>query len=114
MRLLMLESTCVVRCSSKGRPFISSQVIRFLAVLQQQLSLIPAGLARTQGNIRPKSGVPLCWLRGPQPGLVAGQVHSKVAAQRGAVRTGGRGRATPVHWGRAGVMGLGGQCPEVW
>jgi hypothetical protein len=87
LRLLLLESIWVVRCSSNGRPFTSSQVTsRFLAELQQQLK---QDWARTQGDIRLNSGVPLSWLQGPQPGPVASQVHCQVAAQRGAVHAGG-------------------------
>lgn len=67
LRLLMLESIWAVRCSSQGKPFGSRQIIsRFMAVLQQQLK---QDWARTQGDIRLNSGVPLSWLRGRSPVL---------------------------------------------
>ena len=65
MRLLMLESIWSVRCRSNGKPYASRQVIsRFLAALQQQLK---HDWARTQGDIRINSGVPLSWLKGRNP-----------------------------------------------
>ena len=65
MRLLMLESIWSVRCRSNGKPYASRQVIsKFLAALQQQLK---HDWARTQGDIRINSGVPLSWLKGRNP-----------------------------------------------
>ena len=62
LRLLMLQSIWLVRCKSSGRPYTSdSIIIRFLAALQQQLK---QAWARTQGDIRINSGVPLNW---PKP-----------------------------------------------
>ena len=75
LRLLLLESIWVVRCSSNGRPFTSSQVTsRFLAELQQQLK---QDWARTQGDIRLNSGVPLSWLRGRSPVLSPAKFTAK-------------------------------------
>ena len=75
LRLLVLESIWVVRCSSKGGPFTSSQVIsRFMAVLQQQLK---QDWARTQGDIRLNSGVPLSWLKGRSPVLSPAKFAAK-------------------------------------
>ena len=55
LRLLMLESLWVVRCTSDGRPFSSASVVsRFRAALQQQLT---QDWLRTQGDIRLNSGV---------------------------------------------------------
>ena len=57
----------VVRCASEGKPYGSSGVIsRFRAALQQQLK---QDWARSQGDIRLDSGVPLSWLRGRSPVL---------------------------------------------
>lgn len=65
LRLLMLESIWVVRCAAQGQPYTAQQVIfRFVAALQQQLK---QDWARTQGDIRVNSGVPLSWLRGRNP-----------------------------------------------
>jgi hypothetical protein len=65
LRLLMLESIWAVRCGSGGKPYSSAQIVgRFLAVLQQQLQ---HDWARTQGDIRVDSGVPVSWLRGRSP-----------------------------------------------
>ena len=65
LRLLMLESIWVVRCEAEGHPYSSAQVVaRFRAALQQQLQ---QDWARTQGDIRVDSGVPLSWLRGRSP-----------------------------------------------
>ena len=67
LRLLMLESIWVVRCAAQGQPYTAQQVIfRFVAALQQQLK---QDWARTQGDIRVNSGVPLSWLRGRNPTL---------------------------------------------
>jgi hypothetical protein len=67
LRLLLLESIWVVRCASEGKPYGSSGVIsRFRAALQQQLK---QDWARSQGDIRLDSGVPLSWLRGRSPVL---------------------------------------------
>src|SRR5512147_570156 len=69
LRLLMLESVWTVRCESSGKPYSSAQVVgRFLAVLQQQMR---HDWARTQGDIRINSGVPLSWLRGRNPVMSA-------------------------------------------
>src|SRR5512147_2817392 len=72
LRLLMLESVCscwTVRCESSGKPYSSAQVVgRFVAVLQQQ---VRHDWARTQGDIRINSGVPLSWLRGRNPVMSA-------------------------------------------
>ncbi len=65
LRLLMLESIWVVRCAAEGSPYSSGQVVaRFRAALQQQLK---QDWARTQGDIRVDSGVPMSWLRGRSP-----------------------------------------------
>jgi hypothetical protein len=65
LRLLMLESVWVVRCAAEGRPYSSAQVVaRFRVALQQQLK---QDWARTQGDIRVDSGVPMSWLRGRSP-----------------------------------------------
>ena len=65
LRLLMLESIWVVRCAAEGRPYSSAQVVaRFRVALQQQLK---QDWARTQGDIRVDSGVPMSWLRGRSP-----------------------------------------------
>ncbi len=67
LRLLMLESIWVVRSAAQGQPYTADQIIhRFLAALQQQLK---QDWARTQGDIRANSGVPLSWLRGRNPEL---------------------------------------------
>jgi len=79
LRLLLLESIWVVRCSSNGRPFSSRQVItRFLAAAQQQLK---QDWARTQGDIRLNSGVPLSWLRGRNPHLSAAKFAARWQAR---------------------------------
>ena len=63
--LLMLESIWVVRCAAGSEQYTSSQVVhRFIAALQQQ---IKQDWARTRGDIRLDSGVPLSWLRGRSP-----------------------------------------------
>jgi hypothetical protein len=65
LRLLMLESIWAVRCGAEGRPYSSAQVVaRFRIALQQQLK---QDWARTQGDIRVDSGVPMSWLRGRSP-----------------------------------------------
>lgn len=65
LRLLMLESIWVVRGAAEGRPYSSGQVVaRFRIALQQQLR---RDWARTQGDIRVDSGVPMSWLRGRSP-----------------------------------------------
>jgi hypothetical protein len=65
LRLLMLESIWAVRCGAEGRPYSSAQVVaRFRVALQQQLK---QDWARTQGDIRVDSGVPMSWLRGRSP-----------------------------------------------
>ena len=75
LRLLLLESIWVVRCSSSGKPFSSRQVIsRFLAALQQQLK---QDWARTLGDIGLNSGVPLSWLKGRSPVLSAAKFAAK-------------------------------------
>ena len=75
LRLLMLESIWMVHCGSNGRPFTSQQVCsRFMAALQQQLK---QDWARTQGDIRLNSGVPLSWLRGRSPVLSAAKFAAK-------------------------------------
>ena len=75
MRLLLLESIWVVRCSSNGVPYSSRTVIsRFLAALQQQ---VKQDWARTQGDIRLNSGVPLSWLKGCNPVLSQDQFTAK-------------------------------------
>jgi hypothetical protein len=75
LRLLMLESIWVVRCSSNGMPFSSNQVVsRLLAALQQQLK---HAWDRPQGDIRLKSGVPQSWLRGRSPVLSAAKFTAK-------------------------------------
>ncbi len=75
MRLLMLESIWVVRCNSNGQQFSSNQVVsRFLAALQQQLK---QDWARTQGDIRLNSGVPLSWLKGRSPVLSVAKFTAK-------------------------------------
>ncbi len=79
MRLLLLESIWVVRCSSNGVPYSSRTVIsRFLAALQQQLK---QDWARTQGDIRLNSGVPLSWLKGCNPVLSQDQFAAKWRAE---------------------------------
>lgn len=75
LRLLMLESVWVVRCTAQGQPYTADQVIfRFLAALQQQLK---QDWARTQGDIRVNSGVPLSWLRGRNPVLSMDKFRAK-------------------------------------
>jgi hypothetical protein len=75
----MLESIWSVRCSSNGQPYSSSQVVsRFLAVLQQQMQ---HDWARTQGDIRLDSGVPLSWLRGRSPVLSRDRFNAKWLAE---------------------------------
>jgi hypothetical protein len=75
LRLLMLESIWEVRGAAAGRPYSSGQVVaRFRAVLQQQLR---HDWARTQGDIRVDSGVPLSWLRGRSPVLRPEQFVAK-------------------------------------
>ena len=67
LRLLMLQSIWLVRCKSSGRSYTSDSIIsRFMAALQQQLK---QDWARTQGDIRVDSGVPLSWLKGCDPRL---------------------------------------------
>jgi hypothetical protein len=78
LRLQMLESFWVVRCSNSGKPYSSSQVVsRFLAAMQQQLK---QDWARTLGDIRRNSGVPLSWLRGRKPELSSEQFAAKWGA----------------------------------
>jgi len=75
LRLLMLESVWTVRCESSGKPYSSAQVVgRFVAVLQQQ---VRHDWARTQGDIRINSGVPLSWLRGRNPVMSAERFRAK-------------------------------------
>ncbi len=75
LRLLMLESIWVVRCAAEGCAYSSAQVVsRFLAALQQQLK---QDWARTQGDIRANSGVPLSWLRGRSPDMPSGKFVAK-------------------------------------
>ena len=75
LRLLMLESLWVVRCTSDGRPFSSASVVsRFRAALQQQLT---QDWLRTQGDIRLNSGVPMSWLRGRNPVLQPERFEAK-------------------------------------
>jgi hypothetical protein len=75
LRLLMLESIWVVRCTTHGRQYNSSQVVsRFLAALQQHLK---QDWARTRGDIRANSGVPLSWLRGRNPMLSSDRFVAK-------------------------------------
>jgi hypothetical protein len=75
MRLLMLESIWVVRCSSNGSPFGSTAIIvRFRAALQQQLS---QDWLRTRGDIRLDCGVPMSWLRGRDPVLSPAKFEAK-------------------------------------
>lgn len=75
LRLLMLQSIWLVRCTSKGRSYTSASIIsRFLAALQQQLK---QDWARTQGDIRVNSGVPLDWLKGCDPRLSQQQFAAK-------------------------------------
>lgn len=75
LRLLMLESIWVVRCTTHGRQYSSSQVVsRFLAALQQQLK---QDWVRTRGDIRANSGVPLSWLRGRNPDLSSDKFVAK-------------------------------------
>ena len=63
----MLQSIWLVRCKSSGRSYTSDSIIsRFMAALQQQLK---QDWARTQGDIRVNSGVPLSWLKGCDPRL---------------------------------------------
>ena len=79
LRLLMLESIWSVRCSSSGQPYSSRQVVsRFLAVLQQQMQ---HDWARTQGDIRLDSGVPLSWLRGRSPVMSRDRFNAKWLAE---------------------------------
>jgi hypothetical protein len=79
MRLLLLESIWIVRCSSNGVPYSSRTVIcRFLAAMQQQLK---ADWARTQGDIRLNSGVPLSWLKGCNPVLSEDRFAAKWRAE---------------------------------
>ncbi len=67
LRLLLLESIWMARCVGNGRPFTAVSVTaRFRAALQQQLK---QDWARSQGDIRQDSGVPLSWLRGRSPVL---------------------------------------------
>lgn len=67
LRLLMLQSIWDVKTDSNGQMYSGSQVIsRFVAALQQQLR---QDWARTEGDIRVDSGVPLSWLRGRNPVL---------------------------------------------
>jgi hypothetical protein len=55
--------------------YSSAQVVsRFLAALQQQLK---QDWARTQGDIRANSGVPLSWLRGRSPAMPSGKFVAK-------------------------------------
>ena len=87
LRLLMLESIWVVRGAAEGRPYSSGQVVaRFRIALQQQLR---RDWARTQGDIRVDSGVPMSWLRGRSPCHPAGALHSQVAASGAALHYGG-------------------------
>jgi exonuclease III len=75
LRLLMLQSIWVVRSESEGKPYSSSSIIsRFLAALQQQLK---QDWARTQGDIRVNSGVPLGWLKGCNPIMSQQQFEAK-------------------------------------
>lgn len=75
LRLLMLESVWVVRCAAQGQPYSSTQVVsRFRAALQQQLK---QDWARTLGDIRSNSGVPLSWLRGRDPVLARAKFEAK-------------------------------------
>jgi hypothetical protein len=75
MRLLMLHSIWVVRCDSGGQPYSSSAVIcRFRTALQRQLK---QDWARTQGDVRVSSGVPLDWLKGCNPRLTQQQFAAK-------------------------------------
>jgi hypothetical protein len=75
LRLLMLESVWSVRCECSGQPYSSAQVVgRFLAVLQQQ---IRHDWARTHGDIRINSGVPLLWLRGRSPVMSSERFRAK-------------------------------------
>lgn len=75
LRLLMLESIWVVRCAAGSRQYTSSQVVhRFVAALQQQLK---QDWARTRGDIRVDSGVPLSWLRGRNPTMDADRFAAK-------------------------------------
>lgn len=75
LRLLMLESIWVVRCAAGSRQYTSSQVVhRFIAALQQQLK---QDWARTRGDIRVDSGVPLSWLRGRNPTMDADRFAAK-------------------------------------
>jgi hypothetical protein len=79
LRLLLLESIWAVRCSSNGVPYSSRTVIcRFLAAMQQQLK---ADWARTQGDIRLNSGVPLSWLKGCNPVLSQDRFAAKWRAE---------------------------------
>jgi hypothetical protein len=88
LRLLMLESVWVVRNDSGGRPYSSGQVVsRFLAVLQQQLQ---QDWARTLGDIRLNSGVPLSWLRGRSPVMSSARFEAKWQAE-GVLYTAGDG-----------------------
>jgi hypothetical protein len=67
LRLLMLESIWTIRCVAEGRPYSSGRIVaRFWGALQQQLK---HDWARTQGDIRVDSGVPMSWLRGRSPEL---------------------------------------------
>jgi hypothetical protein len=71
----MLESIWVVRCAAGSKQYTSSQVVhRFIAALQQQLK---QDWARTRGDIRVDSGVPLSWLRGRSPVVRAAKFAAK-------------------------------------
>jgi hypothetical protein len=75
LRLLMLHTIWHVRCDSKGQTYSSSSIVsRFLAAMQQQLK---QDWARTQGDIRVNSGVPLDWLKGCDPRLSQQQFATK-------------------------------------
>jgi hypothetical protein len=75
LRLLMLHTIWLVRCDSKGTAYSSSSIVsRFLAALQLQLK---QDWARTQGDIRVNSGVPLDWLKGCNPRLSQQQFAAK-------------------------------------
>ena len=75
LRLLMLHTIWLVRCDSKGTAYGSSSIVsRFLAALQLQLK---QDWARTQGDIRVNSGVPLDWLKGCNPRLSQQQFAAK-------------------------------------
>jgi hypothetical protein len=75
LRLLMLESVWAVRCAAGSQQYTSTQVVcRFIAALQQQLQ---QDWARTRGDIRLNSGVPLSWLRGRSPVLSESRFAAK-------------------------------------